>query len=42
MGRHEDAIGDAGNVLKICVRTGFRFYEPGAEVVLAKAYMGLL
>ena len=30
--RPEDAIGDAENVLKICVRTGFRFYEPGAEV----------
>jgi hypothetical protein len=22
-------------------RTGFKFYEPGAEVVLAKAYLGL-
>jgi len=39
MGRYEDAIGDADNVLKICGRTGFRFYEPGAEIVLAKAYM---
>jgi len=41
MGKYEDAIGDAGNVLKICERTGFRFYEPGAEMVLAKAYMEL-
>jgi len=41
MGRYEDAIGDAENVLKICGRTGFRFYEPGAEVVLAKAYLAL-
>ncbi len=41
MGKYEDAIGDAGNVLKICERTGFRFYQPGAEMVLAKAYLGL-
>ena len=41
IGRYEDAIGDADNVLKICERTGFRFYEPGAEMVLAKAYLGL-
>ena len=39
--RPEDAIRDANEVLKICVRTGFRFYEPGAEIVLAKAYMAL-
>jgi len=39
MGRYEDAIGDANNVMKICGRTGFMFYEPGAEMVLAKAYM---
>jgi hypothetical protein len=25
--------------LKICGRAGFRLYEPGAEVVLAKAYL---
>ncbi len=41
MGRYEDAIRDAENVLKICGRTGFRFYGPGAEVVLAEAYLGL-
>ncbi|MHC4655307.1 MAG: tetratricopeptide repeat protein [Planctomycetota bacterium] len=40
LGRYEDAVRDADNVLKICGRTGFRFYEPGAEVVLAKAYLG--
>jgi tetratricopeptide (TPR) repeat protein len=40
MEEYEDAIGDAENVLKICGRTGFRLYEPGAEVVLAKAYLG--
>lgn len=39
IGRHEDAIGDAHNVLEICGRTGFRLYEPGAEIVLAKAYL---
>ena len=41
VGRYEDAIGDADNVLKLCGRTGFKFYEPGAEIVLAKAYLGL-
>ena len=40
MGRYEDAIRDADNILKICGRAGFRLYEPGAEVVLAKAYLG--
>ncbi len=38
-GKYEDAIRDAEDVLKICERTGFRFYEPGAEIVLAKAYL---
>jgi tetratricopeptide (TPR) repeat protein len=37
MGKYEDAIGDANEVLKICGRTGFRLYEPGAEIVLARA-----
>ncbi len=37
--RYEDAIGDVGQVLKICERTGYRFYEPGAEIILAKAYL---
>ncbi len=33
------AIADANDVLKICSRTGFRFYEPAAEIVLGKAYL---
>ena len=37
--RHEDAIRNAREVLKICRRTGFRFYEPDAEIVLGKAYL---
>ncbi|MHC4602338.1 MAG: tetratricopeptide repeat protein, partial [Planctomycetota bacterium] len=41
MGRYEDAVRDEDNVLEICGRTGFRFYEPEAEMVLAKAYVGL-
>jgi len=36
---YEDAIGDAEQVMRICERTGFRFYEPGVEIVLAKAYL---
>ncbi|MCP4609978.1 MAG: hypothetical protein GY845_14815 [Planctomycetes bacterium] len=39
--RYEDAISDARKVLKLCERTGFRFYEPGAEIVLGKAYLAL-
>jgi tetratricopeptide (TPR) repeat protein len=41
MGKCEDAISDAEQVLKICGRTGFRFYEPGAEIVLGRAYLAL-
>ena len=41
MERHEDAIRDAKEVLKICARTGFKLYEPEAEVVLSKGYMAL-
>jgi len=37
MGKHEDAVRDAKEVLKICARTGFKFYEPGAEIMLSKA-----
>jgi tetratricopeptide (TPR) repeat protein len=40
-GRHEDAIRDAKEVLKICAWTGFKLYEPEAEVVLSKAYLTL-
>jgi tetratricopeptide (TPR) repeat protein len=42
MERHEEeAIRDAKEVLKICNRTGFKLYEPGAEIVLSKAYLAL-
>ena len=41
MGRHEDAISDAKEVLKICARTGFKLYEPEAEIVLVKVDMAL-
>jgi tetratricopeptide (TPR) repeat protein len=41
MERREDAIRDAKEVLKICERTGFKLYEPEAEVVLSKAYLAL-
>ncbi len=39
MKKYEDAISDAEQVLKICGRTGFRLYEPDAEIVLAKAFL---
>jgi tetratricopeptide (TPR) repeat protein len=38
---HEDAIRDAKEVLKICARTGFKLYEPKAEIVQSKAYLAL-
>ena len=41
MERHEDAIRDAKEVLKICAWTGFKLYESEAEIVLGKAYMAL-
>ena len=41
MERHEEAIRNAKEVLKICVRTGFKLYEPDAEIVLSKAYLAL-
>jgi tetratricopeptide (TPR) repeat protein len=41
MGKRENGIRDAKEVLKICERTGFKLYEPEAEVVLSKAYMAL-
>ncbi|MCK4735248.1 MAG: tetratricopeptide repeat protein, partial [Methanophagales archaeon] len=40
-GRHNDAIRDANEVLTICARTGFKLYEPEAEIVLGKAYQAL-
>ena len=39
MKKHEDAVRDAGEALKICERTGFKLNELGAEIVLAKAYL---
>ncbi|MCP4263592.1 MAG: DUF4062 domain-containing protein [Planctomycetes bacterium] len=39
MERYGDAIRDAKETLKLCGRTGFRFYEPEAEIVLGKAYL---
>lgn len=36
---YKDAIRDAGQILKICERTGFKLYEPEAEIVLSKAYL---
>ncbi len=41
MGRHKDAIRDAKEALNICARTGFKLYEPEAEIVLSKAYLAL-
>ncbi len=37
--RHKDAIQDANKVLEFCSRTGLKFYEPDAKMVLAKAYV---
>ncbi len=39
MGKYDDAFRDANEVLKICSRTGFWFYEPAAAIILAKAYL---
>ncbi|MCK4732032.1 MAG: tetratricopeptide repeat protein, partial [Methanophagales archaeon] len=41
IGRHKDAIRAANEVQKICARTGFKLYEPEAEIVLGKAYLAL-
>jgi tetratricopeptide (TPR) repeat protein len=41
LGRHKDAIRAANEVLKICARTGFKLYEPEAEIVLSKACLAL-
>ncbi len=40
MKRYEDAIQEANHVLKLCERTGFKLYEPEAELILARAYPG--
>jgi len=39
MEKYEVAISDANEVLKICGRTGFKLYEPAAELILARAYL---
>ncbi|MEW6618962.1 MAG: tetratricopeptide repeat protein [bacterium] len=41
MKRYKEAISQANQVLKLCARTGFLLYEPDAELILAKAYLGL-
>lgn len=38
---YNGAESDLKNVLKLCERTGFKLYEPDAEVVLAKVYLAL-
>lgn len=39
--KYKEAIVDANEVLKLVGRTGFKLYEPDAEMVLAKAYLAL-
>jgi len=39
MEENEDAIRDSNEASKICEWTGFRLYEPDAELILAKAYL---
>ncbi len=39
MKKYEDATHKANETLKLVTRTGFRFYEPEAELILAKAYL---
>ena len=41
MGRPEDAICAANEVLKLCAGTCFKLYEPEAEIVLSKTYQAL-
>ncbi|MEW6618409.1 MAG: adenylate/guanylate cyclase domain-containing protein [bacterium] len=41
MKRYKEAISQANQVLKLCERTGFLLYEPEAELILARAYLGL-
>ncbi|MDI6734867.1 MAG: tetratricopeptide repeat protein, partial [bacterium] len=40
-GRHQEAVQAGRTVLGLCERTGFRLYEPEAELILARAYLGL-
>ncbi|HAW50431.1 TPA: hypothetical protein DCX16_05750, partial [bacterium] len=39
MKKHKDAISKATDALKLITRTGFKLYEPEAELILAKAYL---
>ncbi|MFH0775098.1 MAG: tetratricopeptide repeat protein [bacterium] len=41
MERYADAISEANQVLKLCARTGFKLYEPDAELILARAYLSM-
>jgi len=38
---YPDAISEANQVLKLCDRTGFKLYEPDAELILARAYLSM-
>jgi tetratricopeptide (TPR) repeat protein len=35
----KSAIDTADQILRLCERTGFKLYEPDAELILAKAYL---
>jgi len=35
---YKSAIDTANQILRLCERTGFKLYEPDAELILAKAY----
>jgi tetratricopeptide (TPR) repeat protein len=35
----KSAIDTANQILRLCKRTGFKLYEPDAEIILAKAYL---
>ncbi len=38
-GRHQEAVQAGNTVLGLCERTGFRLYEPEAELILSRAYL---
>jgi nucleoside phosphorylase/tetratricopeptide (TPR) repeat protein len=39
--KYSEAVDDLNNTLMFCDRTGFKLYEPDAEIVLAKVYLAL-
>jgi len=39
--KYDNAISEANQVLKLCDRTGFKLYEPDAELILARAYLSM-